>query len=96
MAHTSATSDLHAGLAALLLVTVLARLLTGLHAVLTCLHAIVARSFGAAGAINPVRHLLERASIDFPVSFGRVGALTMPLQATQSQPKLRLARKLFF
>lgn len=53
-----------------------------------------ARSFGVAGAINPKRHLLERASIDFPVGFGLHGAFAMPLQAAQQQPEVRLPRKL--
>ena len=51
-------------------------------------------SFGVIEAVNPKRHLAERASIAFPLKFGQHAALSMPLTASLPEPEVRVARKL--
>ncbi len=52
-------------------------------------------SFGVFNAINPKRRLMERASVAFPLKFGRHAGLSAPLQASTllGEPEVKLASR---
>ena len=45
-------------------------------------------------SVNPKRHLAERASVAFPLTFGRHAELSMPLTTSLPKPEVHIARKL--